>query len=345
MIGMDFKDCIPVCRKACYGEKISLSKKKINYGGIHSSTSYQCVNLTKTKKRYVLITADKKDCMTMLPAAKSKISILSNGGDENDISSGVILLMFAVLPADTTAINAKNWNKDMVTMIKRCKKNVLPTYDHHGTSGECYSFGNRPVYKNTDGSTVGIYVNKKSTVLSRQAVIDKDLLSLDKHLSSLINGGVDELKRFLPETGFMLAPIINTAYEVQNVIQRKILTPLKVTNSGSWNTHIFINGCTERFHAEKDCAYTCIHVPKQDLPKKRQLHQEPAFLVQLNGNQNILLPLTRPVSFMYNAQLISHRQVYYPECNDNQPPFINVSSYANKKLFDHLRKSFNRIIE
>ena len=134
MIGMDFKDCIPVCRKACYGEKISLSKKKINYGGIHSSTSYQCVNLTKTKKRYVLITADKKDCMTMLPAAKSKISILSNGGDENDISSGVILLMFAVLPADTVAINAKNWNEDMVSMIKSCKKNVLPTYDHHGTT-------------------------------------------------------------------------------------------------------------------------------------------------------------------------------------------------------------------
>ena len=322
-----------------------LYQKKINYGGINSTSSYQCVNLTKTSKRYVLITADKIDCMKMLPAAKSKISILSNDGDEKDISSGVILLMFAVLPSEKMVMNHKKWNNDTVTMIKSCKKNVLPTYDHHGTTGECFSFGNRPMYKNTDGSTVGIYVDKKSTVFSRQAIIDENLLTLDKHMSSLINCGVDELKRFLPETGFMLAPIINTAFEVQKVINRKILTPLKVTNSGSWNTHIFINGCTEHFHAEKDCAYTCIHVPVQDVPKNRQLNQQPAFLFQLNGNQRILLPLTHPVSFMYNAQLISHRQAYYPECSDNLPPFINVSSYANKKLFDHLRKSFNRIIE
>ena len=153
-------------------------------------------------------------------------------------------------------------------MIKSCKKNMLHTYDHHGTTGECFSFGNRPVYKDTDGSTVGIYVDKKSTVLSRQAIIDENLSTLDKHLSSLINGGVDELRRFLPEAGFMLAPIINTAFEVQNLINRKILTLLKVTNSGSWNTHIFFNTCTEHFHTEKDCACTCIHVPVQDFPKK-----------------------------------------------------------------------------
>ena len=106
MLGMDFKDGVPFCQKVSYGKKISLSKKKINYGDTHSSMAYQCVNLNKTSKRYVLITADKKACMNMLPAAKSKVSILTNDGNQKDISSGVILLMFAVLPAEKNLINA-----------------------------------------------------------------------------------------------------------------------------------------------------------------------------------------------------------------------------------------------
>ena len=165
---------------------------------------------------------------------------------------------------------------------------------------------------------------------------------LDEHVASLINGGVDELKRILPETNVMLAPILNTAFYIKK-IEKIILTPLKVSKSGSWNTHIFIDGCTEKFHAEKDCAYPCIHVPVQDFARNTTLNNKPSFLFQLNDTQRLLLPLSNPVSFMYNAQFISHRQAYYPDSEVNTESFVNVSSYGNKKLFEHLRKSFQRI--
>ena len=168
---------------------------------------------------------------------------------------------------------------------------------------------------------------------------------VETHVASLINGGVDELKRFIPETEVMLAPILNTAFDAQNSIHIKILTPLKVTSRGSWNTHIFVNGCTHNFHAEKDCAYTCIHVPMQDSPTNTAIDKQPSFLFQLNDNQRLLLPLSKPISFMYNAQYVNHRQAYYPSNDEQISAFVNVSSYGNEKIFNHLRRSFQRLIE
>ena len=155
---------------------------------------------------------------------------------------------------------------------------------------------------------------------------------------------METLSKILPETKVFLAPMLNTAYEIQKRIGQDILTPLKVTTSGSWNTHIFVDGVTQNFHSEKDCAYTCIHVPKQDKIIDTCIESQPTFLFKLNDNQRIMLPLTMPVSFMYNAQLITHRQAYYPDNTQNMTSFINVSSYGNEKIFNHLRKTFQRIV-
>ena len=172
-------------------------------------------------------------------------------------------------------------------------------------------------------------MNKSSKIVSRQQIIERNLIQVESDIASLINGGVDELTRILPETHLMLAPILNIAFEIQNKIERKVLTPTKVTSSGSWNTHIFVDGCTEKFHTEKDCAYTCIHVPIQDYAINAMMNRKPAFIFQLNESQALLLPLTQPVSLMYNAQFICHRQAYYPESTHTES-FVNVSSYGNK---------------
>ena len=108
--------------------------------------------------------------------------------------------MLEVLPKDNNIINAKKWHIDMISIIKICKRNVLPSYDHHGTTGECFSFGNRPVYKNTNGVTFDVYVNKRSSVVITQQKIGNNLKEVDAHVASLIDGGVDKLKRFLTDT-------------------------------------------------------------------------------------------------------------------------------------------------
>ena len=66
--------------------------------------------------------------------------------------------------------------------------------------------------------------------------------------------------------------------------EKNILNPLKVASSGSWNIHIFVYGCTENYHTEKDCVYTYIHIPIQYSPTKATMNNKPSFLFQLNGN-------------------------------------------------------------
>ena len=259
--GLLIENDVPSYCKATYGRCISLTKKKIDFGSDGKTLSYQIVNLSKTKNRFMMITCEKADCLKLFPCASCHISILTNEDNKNEVASGIVVIMFSILPHDKNITKATKWNDDIVSLIRSCKTNVLPTYDHHGTTGKCFSFGNRPIYKNVDGISVGVYVNKKSKILHKQQKIDSNLEDLDEHVASLINGGVDEFKRILPETNVMLAPILNTAFSIQKSIGKNILIPLKVSKSGSWNTHIFINGCTEKFHVEKDCAYTCIHVP------------------------------------------------------------------------------------
>ena len=108
------------------------------------------------------------------------------------------------------------------------------------------------------------------------------------------------------------------------------------------NLHIFVDSCTANYHVEKDCAYTCIHVPNQDFQKEKDICEQPGFVFQFNDSQRFLLPFNRMVSTIYNAQCLSHRQVYYPE-EEEREIFFNVATYANEKMFNHLRKTIIRL--
>ena len=49
------------------------------------------------------------------------------------------------------------------------------------------------------------------------------------------------------------------------------------------------------------------------------------------------------LSFFYNASFLTHRQFFDPSSSDDLDKFYNISTYANEKLFNHLRKSFHRL--
>ena len=52
-----------------------------------------------------------------------------------------------------------------------------------------------------------------------------------------------------------------------------------------------------------------------------------------------MLPLDDNISFVYNTTYLTHHQYYVTGVNHDNDKFINVSSYGNEKLFNHLRKS------
>lgn len=55
----------------------------------------------------------------------------------------------------------------------RYKPNIFEIYDHHGSSGECYAFGNKPHYGMVGKSSVSTY-DKTYKVSKRTVVIEDD---------------------------------------------------------------------------------------------------------------------------------------------------------------------------
>ena len=66
------------------------------------------------------------------------------------------------------------------------------------------------------------------------------------------------------------------------------------------------------------------------------------FSFKVNSKQKNTLPLMNDLSFLYNGNFVTHRQAYEPVNNDDTHKFFNISSYGNGKLFNYLRKTFQR---
>ena len=143
----------------------------------------------------------------------------------------------------------------------------------------------------------------------------------------------------------MLCPIINAAYDMQCKEGIALLNKELTSDVGCWNAFLFVEGRTHNFHCEDDCAYTFITVPQQERRIYTHPQHEPCFLFKLNESQTLTLPLYNDLSFLYNASFLTHRQRYEPAVNMDDNKFFNISSYANAKLFNHLRKSFAHLNE
>ena len=104
-----------------------------------------------------------------------------------------------------------------------------------------------------------------------------------------------------------------------------------------------MNGRTENMHCEKYCAYTLITVPSQVVWKNVPLYKQPVFLFQVGTKEQSMLPLVNNISFVYNGNFLMHRQALTPIEHSNSPKFFNISSYGNAKMFNHLRRTFERL--
>ena len=238
--------------------------------------------------------------------------------------------------------NSNDWNNEIFFKAKKCKPNSLKSFDHHGTKGFNYSFGNKPLYGMSNGSSVGMYQNKRSKNDKRQSVIDIDACWLQSICGATIKKGISRLSTIIPEIKLFLCPIVNAAYQMQSKNKTKLLHTLDECDAGFWNAFLFVDGQTEQYHTEPDCAYTFITVPQQIMRSDRQLSQRPFFIFKVDEDRKLFLPLTPHLAFMYNANFLTHRQSYVPLSDKDEPRFYNISSYSNEKSFNHLRQSFHR---
>ena len=173
-------------------------------------------------------------------------------------------------------------------------------------------------------------------------IIDRKSKNIEEMCSTAIRNGMIGLSRILPEINILISPILYTAINIQETKSYAGLSNVKTSDLGCWNTFLYVNGRTEQLHTEHDCAYTYITVPKQIRNEGTPLHNKPLFIFKFSDTQHLVLPLNDNISFAYNGQFITHRQAFMPSMNNNDNLFFNISSYGNEKIFNHLRRTFER---
>ena len=338
------KKDITLYTKVEYGSNINRSTKKVNIG---ENNWYQYINLTKTEKRFCVITACKDECVQIFPNTHifgTSLSDKRGAKSTRDISlSGIVVLMLSTLPSNENNDRTMNeWDNNTLKMIKSCKPDVLKTYDHHGSAGSCYAFGNKPSYGMVDDSSVGVYTNKNSKNDDKQDTINKKATDVERICSETITKGVNSLSIIIPDLKYLLSPILDTADKIQKKIGKVVLEEVPTTSCGCWNSFLYVNGRTEELHTEQDCAYTLIAVPPQKLNKDIPLSSRPVFLFQLGIKEQLMIPLVTNASIVYNGKFVTHRQAYNPIMNTGDN-YFNLSSYGNQKIFNHLRQTFKRM--
>ena len=110
------------------------------------------------------------------------------------------------------------------------------------------------------------------------------------------------------------------------------------------NAHLNISVKTGLFHTEDDVTYTEISVPRKFNGKSLfgTLH----FLFHLNVEEMLRFHMCECFVEIYSALLLSHRQERDEiQGKTNDLHNINMSAYANMKIFCHIRQSLHRFVK
>lgn len=145
------------------------------------------------------------------------------------------------------------------------------------------------------------------------------------------SNALSSIADYVPYIHEHIAPIVNVADKIQGVRGNINLLPVPGSEDGCWQTSICVDGQTHIFHTEEDCGYTVINVPNQQTEHLGKYH----FLFMLKPKCYV------GIAFVFSGLLLTHRQ----HCEMNKQcdmSFFNFASYANKKIFSHIKCSLLR---
>ena len=306
------------------------------------------IDLSRMKYRCLLVATKKEECVTHF---KDKIFVIDNNLDLKNPNtnehatnlSGFVLLCLAVLKKskmNSLLGQQIEWGRLIREMASMSKPNIMasPSMSHNESDGWYYSFGNRGAFQKINNSSVSQYSVKKSTNHDKQEEIKETATAIEKIISVELKCALNTISTILPNIQMLISPVLDVGYDLQHK-HGDIGMKLTSNGRGCWSSHISVNATTGLFHNEDDCTYTTISVPSQ---KKINRHYQ--FLFQFSEGNTIGIDMTQNVSFVFSGKLLTHRQSSYQTgLNSNESDvFLNVSSYGPKRLFSHIRKSFER---
>ena len=291
--------------------------------------------------------------------------------------SGIVLLFLCVFPpSNKTKLNGINWNDEAAAKLKFAKNNVLMSSKgkHFDSTGEYYSFGNKGNFGMVNNSSIGIYCSKLYRNIENQKKAKVIAEEMEKLSATEVGYGVMKLSAIIPNIHKLLSPVVDVAFNMQAEHGDVNLQQVETSASGLWQSKVCINASTKKWHTENDCSYTLVSVPEQDCTRKY------VFFIKLNANKYIGIPMASGVSFVSSMKFLTHRQQCIADFKgrygdnvsvvdgpgwqgrlearakeslvqednndvvDHAINYINVCSYANSRLFSHIRASMQRNI-
>ena len=218
---------------------------------------------------------------------------------------------------------------------------------------------------------MGIYASKSYQNKNSQmkAILIAD--QMESLSANVVHHAVQDLSNITPNLHKLLSPVVDVAFKIQVDHGDLNLKQVKTSSSSLWQSNVCVNASTNKWHTDNDCSYRLVSVPKQDCVKKY------VFFFRSNSKKYIGIEMKSGVSFISSMKLLTHSQHHIADMNrpSNQPNidllwtqaqlqahnqgfrnlvcnietergnnFMNVCSYANHRLFTHIRASMQRNI-
>ena len=303
------------------------------------------INVDRSKKRTVLITIDKLEC----GKCYQDVEVLNTKLNSNCEGSGVLVLMIATKATkiEKGMVDKRIvWARLIIEMCEYSKKSILESkmVTHHSSNGKIYSFGYQGVFKKIKNSTVGLYEVRKRFKDDRQIDVENIAKTIEDMIGVEMRLATQSISKVVVHVDKLILPVLDIANKMQCDRGDIHLKLSKDACAAMWHTNVCVNATTGEFHTEKDTSYTLIMVPTQDYKAQKKGGNIYSFLFKLNDNTLVSLPLTPNLSFLFSGTFLTHRQEGNDYADKSAPPFVNLSSYSNHKLFTHIRKSFLRNI-
>ena len=210
-----------------------------------------------------------------------------------------------------------------------------------GSVGNYFSFGNRANYGIVNNSSVTQYVCKKYSAANSTIAAKTDSEYLEAMSSRELDNGITNLCKVIPTLRYYISPTLSVAHNLQQEIGDCNIRKMKHSDTGIWQASICVSCHTSNLHTENDCTYTVITTPKQEVDDSKM--PEYNFIFDLKKGQTIGLSLQPGLSFMYSGKYMTHRQSINQNHANANEVFINLASYGNERLYNHLKSTMKRI--
>ena len=153
---------------------------------------------------------------------------------------------------------------------------------------------------------------------------------------------INNLSRFIPRIiSLMSHNILNLQYYFDFVHNKSCEEVHKCFKNGIINSHLCVNAFTSQSHTEMDGSYTLITIPEQPDPLWKKVGTQ--FQFNISAETELIIQMNENICFLFSGYMLSHNQTNrLSQEKNNIHQFINIATYANKRLFDNMKKSFKR---